>query len=425
MRRLTTLMVISAVLATALAASCRERGPGSWEIVSFEDLVASVNVPDGISRGREVLAAVPDDEGGVCVVYHDGGLELGRWSREGEATEHQVVDPDVVYTPDSVILVLDRDGRPHVAFADRGRKKIRYARWDGDKWTRADVLAYAESYDPGEDMPDISMALDSRARPHIFIFRKGTSPARAGEEPRCELTYARQEGADWVFEAVDSWPVGYASFYHESGLTDVAAAEGDVPHVCYCALADSDEVVKYGVRTESGWKTEIVAAANYLEYVSLEVGRRGKVHVSFSCGYSLKGLPPGVYYAARAGGPWTLERVDRTAQFCLRSSLALSQDGVPYIAYYELDRSDEERELYRLKVARRFGPEWSVVTLDETDLLDITVPKERTAIVFDSRGRPCVAYQGQTGTTSYVKTARLVGGQWPPPPGGRPSGKGR
>jgi hypothetical protein len=415
MRRLTKAIILSAMVAAALAASCRESGPGSWEIVSFEDLVATNPFAGKPGKGREVLAAVPDDEGGVCVVYHDRSLELGRWSREGVATEHQVVDPDVVYTPDSVVLVLDRDGRPHVAFADRGRKKIRYAFWDGEKWTRADVLAYAESYGYGKGMPYLSMALDSRSRPHILLFREATDPTGRREGLQSELTYARREGAGWVFEAVDSWPNKFGCSNSEGGWAEIAMAEGDVPHVCYCALADWDGVFKYGVRTDGGWKTEVVAGGAHLEYASLEVGRQGKVRASFACGSSLDGLPPGVYYAESEGGPWTLERVDGAAHFSTRSSLALDGDDVPYIAYYELDRSDQERELYRLKVARRSGGEWSVVTVEEMELFDLITPDERIAITFGSRGRPCVAYLEQTGPTAYVKAARLVGGEWPAP----------
>jgi hypothetical protein len=361
------------------------------------------------------LAAVPDGEGGVCVVYHDRGLELGRWSREGVETEHQVVDPDIVYAPDSVALVLDREGRPHVAFADFGRKKIKYAFWDGDKWTHVDVLTYGESYDYGEGMPYLSLMLDSQSRPHLLLFREATDPTGRRGGLQAELTYARREGAGWAFEAVDSWPNKFGCSNSEGGWAEIALAEGDVPHVCYCALAEWDGVFKYGVRTDGGWKTEVVAAGEHLEYASLEVGRQGKVHVSFACGYSLKGLPPGVYYAESEGGPWTLERVDGAAHFSTRSSLALDGDDVPYIVYYELDRSDEERELYRLKLARRSGPGWSLVTVEEMELFDLVTPDERIAITFGSRGRPSVAYLEQTGPTAYVKTARLVGGEWPAP----------
>lgn len=206
-----------------------------------------------------------------------------------------------------VSLVLDSEGRPHVAYVDIGQGALVYTRWTGTAW---------ESEIPvrsGFPLGMVSLALDNRSLPHITYF----------DDDSREIRYVHFTGFSWRVLRVDSSrPEGHSSL--------VLDQEG-TPHVAYSWGSGKLRLARL---EGSSWAREtvddeVIAA----RYPSLTFDSAGRPRIAYYRNGQL-------YYAMWIGYRWLTSLVDQeqSAQFV---NLAVDSLDTPKIGY----RSSIAREL--------------------------------------------------------------------------------
>ncbi|NLF14187.1 MAG: hypothetical protein GX597_20580, partial [Anaerolineaceae bacterium] len=300
-----------------------------------------------------------DGDGRPHVAY--GGDNLYYAWHDGIAWHYETADPTPGVGRDAS-LALGKQGNPHIAYLDAANKAVKYAYRDALGWHTATV-------DPGSDISTrhISLALDSNDYPHLTYYL-----AEVG------LRYVYQDAAGW-HEPEDLAALGSA------GSLRLDAT--DRPHVAYAEEA----TVKCAYKDHLGWHTEVVDA-RYSENLSLALDSNGRPHVSyyFAAGYDLM-------YAYKDHLGWHPEIVDGEEGWAGRySSLALDADDRPHISY----EGDGD-----LKYAHKDLGGWHLeVVAAEGDAGLFT------SIALDEEGAPWISHLEWTGQTLNV--VRLVAGSW-------------
>ena len=263
-------------------------------------------------------------------------------------------------------LVMDRAGRPHVAYRETNTL-IKYAWYDGTTWrgqqstTAPDVVFTGTGLNTGYLL---SLALDGAGLPHIAFATQ--------EEAAHKLRYARWSGSAWVVEDVQVG-AGYVSpspgYQHWIGLFPSLAIDlAGTPHISYidCEKADN-------------WDTRSC------RYGSPAVAGNGTL-----------------MYATKDGGTWTTTAVDGPPSvsvdgdfFSGGTSLAIGRDGEPHIAYYNrLDGS--------LKYAKYDGG-WTIQTVTTNGAGSLSLAL--------SGDEPRIAYANG----SWLHYAVMTSGSWAAP----------
>ena len=153
------------------------------------------------------------------------------------------------------------------------------------------------------------------------------------------LKAAEWDGGAWRIDVVDD---------HDVGAFFLEIPETDLPVIAYQDFALG--IVKYAERQAGGgWSVEVIdeEESSYLE-VSLAVDEELVPHVAyFDVGsFDLK-------YAARFGPAWTVEMVDSFGDVGFSPSIDVDSSGVPSIAYFNLSLTPS------LRFAQRQGEVWT------------------------------------------------------------------
>lgn len=244
-------------------------------------------------------------------------------------------------------LTLDSHQRPHISYADYGTASgshLKYARWDGAKWRKetipvdSDIIAY-----------NTSVALDANDRPSISFYEyRGAK----GSDFRIRLRVVSWNGRYWEVRTVD----GTAG----SGKFNSMAAD---PHgrllLAYANVDSLTAGARFAIWDGRIWKTEVVddMASNQLHTVgyslAMALDKTGTPHLSYlDIDVSL------VKYATLANGHWVTEVVGFTGKpLSDRNSIAVDEDGRPYITYYD-------GRYGQLHLAHKHGTGWGVEIVD-------------------------------------------------------------
>jgi hypothetical protein len=137
-------------------------------------------------------------------------LEGSRW-QYGAADTQRNENALLGYGND---IALDSKGHPHIAYFDSTKSNVKYASWDGTRWTTA-VVDHLASID---SMDHISLKIDHQDRPHLAYHDTGTGV----------LKYASWDGKTWEVETVDQGNVGLRP--------SLALDPRDNPYICYYDL---------------------------------------------------------------------------------------------------------------------------------------------------------------------------------------------
>jgi hypothetical protein len=268
-------------------------------------------------------------------------------------------------------LALDSKGYPHFAYDAPGETGLRYAWWDGAKWTRQTIdavpveffnfmriapddlprISYYQRLVPGE-VGEASYALhlkyasfngsswftqtiDPRSGTGKFnsltLDRQGLPNIAYSDVTSGDLCFARWDGHTWNFSNPDT---SHASGgWVGIGVSIELDSEGN-PHIAYVDVAH--RAIKYATWTpKGGWKTEVVdhlAAhrTDNLDRTSLKLDRRQRPHISY-----WDSGPRVLRYATLTDKGWRAETVDDSANVGQYSSLAIDSHDEIYISYYD------------------------------------------------------------------------------------------
>lgn len=266
-----------------------------------------------------------------------------------------------------VSLALDKNGLPHISYFDFTNRYLKYATWDGFKWTHQVVDLAGHVY------PHTSIALDSSGYPHISY--------NGGDV----LKYARWDGTKWINETVDSSRIvgRYGSITLDSS---------DLPHISYHDWTNKD--LKYARWNGSSWNVEVVESVGSVgSFPSIALDGNGLPHISYY-DHSHGDLK----YAHWDGSAWLNETVDSEKSVGKATSIALDGSDRPMICYqYNSDRD--------LRLAKWEGSSWFIETVDKFGDL-----ASDTSLTLDGSDNPHIAYNDYS--QGDLKLARWDGAGW-------------
>jgi hypothetical protein len=318
-----------------------------------------VDAAEGRDVGRYSSLAL-DDNDQPHISYEDDGQETwlkyahktgGNWQIE------PVVETGPFINRSFTSLALDKNGRPHISFLGNSEGHLRYVAWDGSNWQVQTVYtAAAGALLSGQT----ALALDDAGWPHITFVERSSLVE--------QLRYAHWDGATWQVEtlddkgqvgrfnsmALDSDDAPYIAYY-DARFGDLRLAhwgprwvhgpvdESGVLLAPSLALADQTPTIGYynqssgqvkGALWNGEWEIAPVAfVSNEVTATSLATSLAGQ-HLSYYDADNQR-----LVYASNAGGQWTTQIIDNSADVGRYNRLLLvranSSNPGARIAYWD------------------------------------------------------------------------------------------
>ena len=234
------------------------------------------------------------------LVYGASHLYLARY--QNGAWTNEIVDGGVS-VGEGASLALDANDRPHIAYKDTLKGKLRYAHWTGDRWqiqTLANVYPW--------NLQGTAIELDPAGRPHILY---------GGDVGNGGLYHAFWDGGGWQFESLFT-----GAFLGPS----IAIDKSGHLHISFIDLYDA---AMYGFDDGDGWQFEQVGSADFDVGTSVTLDSSGEPHIAYVS--SAGGDGTSVMYAVRPAGVWTTTAVMNNTEN-VGVSLVLDDSDNPHIA---------------------------------------------------------------------------------------------
>lgn len=219
-------------------------------------------------------------------------------------------------------LRLDSRGRLHLAF---GRYHMYYAVFDGSAWQ-------VEMVDKPELTRGVasSLALDADDNPHILYREMWT----------WDIYYAHKDAAGWHIELLheSDYPPDDEP---KAGLTTIEFDAQNRPHALFRAyISAAVQPLVHAWREGGTWHFETLDDTGVMGFQSaLAFDSQGYMHITYS-DHSTQYLAS-IYYAYQDASGWHKEilqdGIEDQAAYGGRSSLALTDAGLPVVAYYYYD----------------------------------------------------------------------------------------
>lgn len=229
-------------------------------------------------------------------------------------------------------LGLDEAGNPHISHF--GVQPLHYSYRDDSGWHTETVVGDASyAYAP--------LAIDEAGRVHLVYQVRDQSTKR--------ITYAVRVDGTWQTETVYTC---LADAYLGCSHIDMALDQAGNPHIAFAYADTNGRSLMYATRSGSGWLVEQASepvGVWSVEELSLAVDGYFQPHISHS-NYQL------LSYTFRDTSGWHTEVVV-AGHRGLWNDLAVSEGGVPHLAYYD-------RLSMNLHYAYRDGAGWHDLILD-------------------------------------------------------------
>ncbi len=258
----------------------------------------------------------------------------------------------------------DTGGRSSIALDGNNNPHIAYEDEEGIRYAcRIGPAWKIQTVEEGY-MP--SIALDSLCRPHISFSLRVPAPGYGNL-----LKYAYWDGSEWKITVVEQWGT-------ENSL---AIDANDRPHIAYCTNRGG---VQYAFWTGSKWDIQTVdaglidmSADKYKGrmYVSLALDDQGMPHIAY---FDQKNGD--LKYAYYSEEQWHKQIVDNIGLVGLEPAIAIDKKGLPHIAYLDADA-------YDLKYAFWNGRNWDIQTIDREKNVGC-----KSVIALDKLERPHIVY---------------------------------
>ena len=302
-------------------------------------------------------------------------------------------------------LALDDAGNPFISHFDDAAGELRVARNQDGNWSRTLVTG---SYLPGKDT---AIALDENDHAHI-----------AYTEGRYEnIKYAVWDGSHWQLETA-IYDRGYGQFYGTALVLDttnhariayrnnsnqlIVSAQSDTDWTTTTALdvngrgrishmtdssglshllfRQANHTLHYVWGEGANWQSEVAINAATSEPItgygpSMALDSQGQPHIVFWD--AEKG---GLFFASRQNSGWVVEPVNADATTVYETSLKITADDIPHIAYQDWQNASTAS----LNYAIRNGGVWQWQVVDEDSYTGFYV-----SLALDATGHPHIGYR--------------------------------
>ena len=250
-------------------------------------------------------AVALDGDGVVQIVYDDYRQLAGvmhATDRDGPWDFSHITNAKL----ENLSMVVDPEGRLHVAMQPLGRDMFRYATDAGGSWVQRTVS------DPGTYYSKYpAIAQDSSGDLHVafagFLY-----------DGNLDLKMASGGLGQWAIDDIDT--PGNVGMY-----PSIAVDSQDGIHISYHNAGLG--ALKYAWRKDGDVGNEQVDYAG--EYSSIAVDATGHAHISY---YNAE--QQGLRYATNASGDWITCEIDRGGDVGQYSHIALDDEGRVHVTYY-------------------------------------------------------------------------------------------
>lgn len=270
--------------------------------------------------------------------------------------------------------VLETKDKAHIVYFDYIHGNLKHAEEGPDGWI-------VETVDQeGTVGQYLSIAKDEKKRLYLSYRDQGKN----------RLKMAILDGGKWTFEIVDKDP--FASLD-----TSICVDAFGRIHISYYDFAQG--YLKLATRFEGQWKIEIVDDGQKRSntvggFSSLKVDSHGRIHISYIDAQN--GL---LKYAVKEQDGWNIEVADDSEMVSNFTSLALDQEGNPYISY-TVDKMPNKPDLW---LAHRVGDKWAVELVDTEE-----VAGNYNSIALNHHSHIYISYSAM----KKLKLANNIKGYW-------------
>jgi hypothetical protein len=301
---------------------------------------------------------------------------------EVKAWVNQCVDcPKLFKETADRALVLDKNGRPHIAY---GGDHLYYAWQDGAGWQYSTVDA---STGVGRHA---SLALDDSGYAHISYKDQATG----------YLKYARQGAYGWqVFQLIETGDVFSAVYVHGYN-TSLALDKAGYAHIAFHNFITHQE--EYIFQDASGWHNQLLDIGGV--GISLVLDDLGYAHASY---YRGANYPTGsATYAYQNASGWHYDEWwGNGGPSGDRTSLVLDQSGFAHIAFTEGSSG-----YLRLMYASQGAIGWASNQLVE--MIGYVYLGAYPSLALDANGNAYISYFNGSSYPAQLKYAYQVGSIW-------------
>ena len=209
-------------------------------------------------------------------------------------------------TSGKISLFIDRLGKSHILYFDKGFSDLIYLKPIGNRWEKKYVTSIDDS---GYSFP---LVVDTAGIVHICFYDNNQG-----------LVYARYEGNSWVFEVIDDG--------NKAGMyTDMVLDKEGNLYISYYDGLNQD--LKYIYQANNAWEPfqVIDTAGDVGTFSSIAVDQHGSVHIGY---YDNSNSALKYAYGDKFG--WATVTIDDENDTGKFLSLALDKNGLPNISYYD------------------------------------------------------------------------------------------
>ncbi|MDY0038686.1 MAG: hypothetical protein RBS57_00125 [Desulforhabdus sp.] len=270
--------------------------------------------------------------------------------------------------------VLESSDKVHIAYYDNVTGDLKHAENGPDGWIieRVDQQGTVGQF--------LSTARADGGRIYICYRDQGKD----------RLKMAVFDGGRWNIEVVDN--ESFASFDTSIFVDD----QGKV-YISYYNL--SKGYLKLAIKDKDRWKLEVVDDGQMQSnavggFSSLKVDARGRIHISYID--SVNGL---LKYALKENDAWHIEVADDCEFVGNFTSLALDEEGNPYISY-TVDKRPNKPDLW---LAKKIGGKWITELVDTAE-----VAGNYSSIAVDQYSNIYISYSAMRA----LKVATNIQGPW-------------
>ncbi len=323
----------------------------------------------------EAVDSVDPDSDTSLVLDSDGFAHIGYYDSETRTLRYAELDASgwhikTVASGDNagpnVSLALDETGDAHLGFLDNLGKNVKYAEPSPEGWS----IETVSTSDNGPVGASPSLALDDAGYAHIGYY--GISDG--------SLRYAWQVTYDgWYTQTIDN----------NVGPNLSLRLDGDGHgRISYYDAANDD--LKLAAQDDGGWVTQTIDTGGDVGiYSSLAIDLGGNVHISY-----LDADNKELEYTYQDGADWFTRTVDSLGVVADFLSLALDKKGFAHISYfvYNTSGSVDSKEL---RYAHEDASGWHTRTLmTVTDLFHNRI--NHSSLALDQNGYPYISYHYST-----------------------------
>jgi len=266
-------------------------------------------------------------------------------------------------------MTKDKGGRIYICYRDQGKNRLKMAVSTGGRWNIEVV----------DDEPfasfDTSIFVDGHEK--VYISYHNLSKGY--------LKLAVKDKRQWATEVVDD---GQKQSNAVGGFSSIQVDAHGRIHISY--IDSVNGLLKYAMKADDAWNIEVADDSEFVgNFTSLALDKDGNPYISYTV--DKRPNKPDLWLAKKIDGKWVTELVDTAEVAGNYNSITVDQHSNVYISYSAMKT---------LKVAHNLQGIWNF------EIVETKGTVTNTSISLDSQGMPHIAYHNLDSGVKYARKTR-------------------